>query len=79
MCSTHTPLLTPANLSRFQRMVQASVRSVVPGSSRTKRGHKVEEEYIAYYNCRPPPLFMILISIIEVNENEGVGFFYYEF
>ena len=33
----------------------------------TKNKQYVVDEYVAHYNCKPPPLFMILISVIEVS------------
>ena len=33
----------------------------------TKNKQYVVDDYVAHYNCKPPPLFMILISLIEVS------------
>ena len=43
--------------------------SVVPGEAKTKSGGEYVDNYIEHYNCSPPPLFMILISIAEVKRS----------
>lgn len=53
-------------LSTFQKMVRGAVSSVVPGSMRVESGDLVVDDYISHYNCKPPPLFMIIISLAEV-------------
>ena len=56
-------------------MDEEKATSAQPKLVRTKKGDEVEEEegveygidnYIEYYNCKPPPLFIITITIIEV-------------
>ena len=72
------------DLSWFQKLVRASVSSVVPKNATARiplAGEPKDEtdlelgwqeeplvldDYIANYNCKPPPLFMILVSVIEV-------------
>ncbi|KAK2142228.1 hypothetical protein LSH36_983g00006 [Paralvinella palmiformis] len=55
-----------SDLTRFQWTMRTFVSSVVPNHARRKDGTEVVEHYIDHYNCKPPPLFMILISVIEV-------------
>ena len=61
-----TGLIDHAHLTRFQRLVRGAVSSVVPGSSRMQDGANTVDDYLSHYNCKPPPLFMILISLTEV-------------
>jgi len=56
-----------SDLTRFQWTMRTFVSSVVPNHARRKDGTEVVEHYIDHYNCKPPPLFMILISVIEVS------------
>ncbi|ELT92969.1 hypothetical protein CAPTEDRAFT_169308 [Capitella teleta] len=53
-------------LTKFQRLVQISVSSVVPRATVNASDQDVLEDYVDHYNCRPPPLFMILISLAEL-------------
>lgn len=39
-------------------LLGAAIANIVPQSMR--------EDFMANYNCRPPPIFMIFISIVEV-------------
>ncbi|XP_052250605.1 rhomboid-related protein 2-like isoform X2 [Dreissena polymorpha] len=48
----------------MRRFVSAAVQNIVPRSLR--------EDFLANYNCRPPPVFMIVISVIEI----GVFIYY---
>ncbi|XP_014662330.1 PREDICTED: rhomboid-related protein 2-like isoform X2 [Priapulus caudatus] len=48
-------------LNVFQWLVEKGVESVVPRTSTTTVKH-----YVQQYNCIPPPLFMILISVAEI-------------
>ena len=55
---TAPEIIRPKHLSRFNRALRGAVKSVVPS--------KIVDDYMEHYNCRPPPLFMILVSVIEV-------------
>lgn len=46
----------------FQRLLKLATKAVVPHSQQAT----VLRYYIQYYNCMPPPLFMVFISIIEI-------------
>ena len=48
-------------LSNFQKMLRTAVCMVVPERLRAKDIH-----YFDHYTCCPPPIFMIVISIVEV-------------
>lgn len=39
-------------------LLGAAIANIVPQSMR--------EDFMANYNCKPPPIFMIFISIVEV-------------
>jgi len=54
-------------LTKFQKVVRTAVSTVVPKGSVQPDGEEVVESYIEHYNCCPPPLFIIIISAIEVN------------
>ena len=54
-------------LTRFQATMRTFVSSVVPNHAVRKDGTEVVDHYIDHYSCRPPPLFMILVSIAEVS------------
>lgn len=49
-------------LNFFQKAIKMGVDGVVPLTSRTK----TSLNYAQHYNCLPPPLFMIVVSIVEV-------------
>ena len=66
MTESDEPILTPQQLSRFQRMLRVAVSSVVPPNARNRQGKVVVDDYVEQYNCKPPPLFMPIISIVEV-------------
>ena len=54
-------------LTHFQKLVRTAVSTVVPQGYKAKDGEKdYIEDYTEHYNCCPPPLFMIIISIVEV-------------
>lgn len=54
-------------LTKFQKLVRTAVSTVVPGSYKAKdTDQDYVEAYTEHYNCCPPPLFMIIISIVEV-------------
>lgn len=54
-------------LTKFQKLVRTAVSSVVPGSYKAKdTDQDYVEAYTEHYNCCPPPLFMIIISLVEV-------------
>ncbi|KAI0209765.1 Rhomboid-related protein 3 [Lamellibrachia satsuma] len=57
-------VIKPKHLSRFNRAMRGAVSSVVPV-------HLVDD-YMEHYNCKPPPLFMITVSLVEV-----IVFIYY--
>ena len=48
-------------LGNFQKMLRTAVCMVVPERLRAKDIH-----YFDHYTCCPPPIFMIVISIVEV-------------
>jgi rhomboid-related protein 1/2/3 len=66
MTESDEPILTAAQLTKFQRMLRVAVISVVPPRATNKHGKVVVDDYVEQYNCKPPPLFMPIISIIEV-------------
>ena len=55
--------LTTVELTKFQKLVRVAVRSVVPPNQLS--GDEIDD-YASHYNCRPPPLFIIIISVVEV-------------
>jgi rhomboid-related protein 1/2/3 len=59
-------ILTRTQLTAFQKSVRLAVSSVAPHSYRSRSGEPLVEDYISHYNCRPPPLFMITVSIVEI-------------
>jgi len=50
--------LNKAEKSALRGFVGAAVQNIVPRSMR--------EDFLKNYTCKPPPVFMIIISIIEV-------------
>lgn len=54
------------HLTRFQKLVRGAVSTVIPRGTVNIYGEDVVDGYIDHYNCRPPPIFMILISAIEL-------------
>ena len=44
--------------TRMGKVMKAAIANIVPRSQR--------EDFMANYNCKPPPIFMIVISIAEV-------------
>lgn len=59
---------TSANMPRFQQLVKYVAFAVVPRRQRATCVRKYMEEY----KCLPPPLFMILASLVEI----GIFIFY---
>lgn len=55
---TRPGVLTREERSAMKRFVSGVVLNIVPQSMR--------EDFLDHYNCRPPPIFMILISIVEI-------------
>lgn len=56
-----------SELTKFQSFVRTAVSTVVPKSQKAADGDTdMVEDYINHYNCCPPPLFMIIISMIEL-------------
>ncbi|XP_074653793.1 rhomboid-related protein 2-like [Tubulanus polymorphus] len=55
-------VLTTRQLTAFQRLLRGAVSTVVT----RKEVEDDVDSYVEAYSCCPPPLFMILISIIEV-------------
>ncbi|CAH1798695.1 unnamed protein product [Owenia fusiformis] len=55
-------------LTAFQKLLKISLNGVIPRNAQKKR----MEYYLDHYNCCPPPLFMIFISLAEI----GVFVFY---
>lgn len=47
-------------LSGFERFILEITATTVP--------HHRQKDYIEHYSCKPPPIFMILISLVEVSE-----------
>ena len=68
MTQTATKGLSGKELTKWQKMVRGAVSSVVPNQERDT-GDTVADDYASNYNCRPPPLFMIFISLIEVSKD----------
>lgn len=57
-----------SELTKFQSFVRTAVSTVVPKSQKAADGDTdMVEDYVNHYNCCPPPLFMIIISMIEVS------------
>ena len=50
--------VSAAERSALQNMIGAAVADILPKSMR--------EDFLANYTCKPPPIFIILISIVEV-------------
>ena len=63
--ATDSAALSGLQLTTWQKMVRGAVSSVVP-NDKYDDGEPVVNDYISHYNCRPPPLFMIGISLTEV-------------
>ncbi|XP_064649716.1 rhomboid-related protein 2-like [Lineus longissimus] len=68
MTSGSSNVLTTKQLTSFQKMVRATVSTVVPKNAVK---HSVDS-YVEAYNCKPPPLFMIIVSLAEI----GVFIYY---
>ena len=49
----------------FRSFLVKAAYSVVPKSKRTRR-------YVDQYSCCPPPVFMVLVSLIEVGKRHSV-------
>jgi hypothetical protein len=64
MTSGSNRMLTTKQLTRFQKMVRATVSTIVPKNAQK---HSVDS-YVEAYNCKPPPLFMIIVSLAEVRK-----------
>lgn len=52
--------------TRFKKAVMTAVGAVVPSGALDNKGEYVVESYTETYNCCPPPLFIIIISAVEV-------------
>jgi len=52
--------------TKLQQVVMTAVSAVVPSGALDSRGEYVIESYTDKYNCCPPPLFIIIISAVEV-------------
>ena len=50
--------VTKAERTAFQNVIGAAVADILPKSMR--------EDFLANYTCMPPPIFMIFISLVEV-------------
>ena len=50
-------------LTKFQKVVRTAVSTVVP---QVGEEDDVVKSYTERYNCCPPPLFIVLISAVEV-------------
>lgn len=59
--------LTTQQLSKFQFFIKTAVSTVVPKGQKLADGETdMIEDYTSHYNCKPPPLFMIIISLTEL-------------
>ena len=63
--------LTAVPLTRFQKAVKGTVLMVVPQRAtkidrQTQKRELYAESYAKHYNCCPPPLFIIIVSAVEV-------------
>ena len=47
-------------LSGFERFVLEFTATTLP--------HRKQKDYIEHYSCKPPPLFLILVSLVEVRQ-----------
>lgn len=68
LSAVHHFQMTKAKDMRGKRMILRSAQMVSPKSQR--------EEYFSYleqYNCLPPPVFMLIITIVEVCPLEHLG------
>jgi len=45
-------------LTKFERFILEFTATTVP--------HSHQKDYIEHYSCKPPPLLMIIVSLIEV-------------
>jgi len=45
-------------LTGFERFILEFTATTLP--------HHKQKEYIEHYTCKPPPLFMIVVSLVEV-------------
>ena len=52
--------------TRFKKAVMTAVGAVVPSGAIDSKLEYVVESYTETYNCCPPPLFIIIISAVEV-------------
>ncbi|KAL8608160.1 hypothetical protein ACOMHN_016615 [Nucella lapillus] len=50
--------LTTAERSRFQSVIRAAILDIVP--------LRYRDDFLANYNCCPPPIFILFISIAEI-------------
>jgi hypothetical protein len=69
--SSEDRILTRTELTAFQKSIRLAVSSVAPASTTARSGEPLVEDYISHYNCKPPPLFMIIVSIVEVSTDRG--------
>jgi len=58
----HTDL-TAVELTKFQKVVRMAMSAVIPQKDDED---KLLKNYMERYNCCPPPLFIVIISAIEV-------------
>ena len=58
--------LSPAGGGLVRSLLVKAAYSVVPKSKRTRR-------YVDQYSCCPPPVFMVLVSVVEVRAGAGMG------
>jgi len=64
---TRRPDLRAVPLTKFQKVVRTAVSSVVPQGAKKRDGETdVVTSYTERYNCCPPPLFIVIISAVEV-------------
>ena len=52
--------------THLQKVVRAAVSSMVPRGAKKRDGTDLVESYTEHYNCCPPPLFIVIISAVEV-------------
>lgn len=67
MTAAESAGVTIQQLTKFQLLVKTAVSTVVPSHRKALDGETdLVEDYTSHYNCCPPPLFMITISVVEV-------------
>jgi len=55
--------------TKFKKAVMTAVGAVVPSGALDHDGEFVIESYTEKYSCCPPPLFIIIISAVEVRDS----------